>query len=185
MPRYRQEEGHFCVDVRVPPLENLFDKRDPAPFRSRDIDPGLRDYLTESVEDLMASGPPRLVFWLEKPCELNSIEEPVRAHFAYELERLARHREREVRLGYFALFIAIGLISLFISLAQWVGASLTSNFGVALKEVLTISGWVLLWRPVEVLIYDGLPWRQRRRVLRNLLAARFEVRQSSSEQRMA
>ncbi len=185
MTRYREEDGHSCVDVRVPSLENLFDKRDPAPFRERDIDPGLRDYLTESVEDLLSRGPPKLVFWLERPCEVSAIEVPVRAHFEYELERHARSRSREVRLGYLALLIASALIALFIFLAQWVASSLTSTFGVAFKEVLTISGWVLLWRPVEVLIYDGLPWRRRRKVLRNLLAARFEVRQSpaASEQR--
>lgn len=182
MPRYREEDGVPCVDVRVPSLEHLFDKRDPAPFRSRDLDPGLREYLVESTEDLLSRGPPRLVFWLEKPCERTSIEEPLRAHFAYELERLERHRRREVRLGLFSLLIAVSFIASFISAAQWVGKALTGTFGVALKEVLTISSWVLLWRPVEVLIYDGLPWRRQRAVIRNVLAARIEVREGSGAQ---
>lgn len=159
-------------------MENLFDRRDPAPFRDRDLDPGLREYLVESAEDLLSHGPPRLVFWLEHPCEREAIEEPVRAHFNYELERLIRNRRREVRLGYVALLIAFSLIALFISLAQLVAAELTTAFGAALKETLIISGWVLLWRPVEVLIYDGLPWRRRRRVLSHLLAAPVEVRVS-------
>lgn len=176
MPRYREEEGRPCVDVRVPAIENLFDKRDPAPFRERDLDPSLREYLVESTEDLLSRGPPRLVFWLEKPCEKAALEEPVRAHFNYELERLVRSRRREVRMGYVALLIAFALITLFISLAQLVPKELTTSFGAALKETLIISGWVLLWRPVEVLIYDGLPWRRRRAVLRNVLAAPIEVR---------
>jgi hypothetical protein len=180
MPRYREEDGRPCVDVRVPAIENLFDKRDPAPFRERDLDPSLREYLVESAEDLLSRGPPRLVFWLEKPCAPNELEEPVRAHFNYELERLTRNRHRDVRLGYVALLIAFSLIALFISLAQFVAAELTTPFGAALKETLIISGWVLLWRPVEVLIYDGLPWRRRRAVLRNLLVSPIDVRAQSA-----
>ncbi|MDP2274699.1 MAG: hypothetical protein Q8N23_05600 [Archangium sp.] len=176
MPRYREEDGQPCVDVRVPAIENLFDKRDPAPFRDRDLDPGLREYLYDSADDLLSQGPPRLVFWLEKPCEPKSLEEPVREHFTYELERLTRGRRRDVRLGFVTLLIAFGLIAFFIGLAQVVALELTNAFGSALKEALTISGWVLLWRPVEVLIYDGLPWRRRRKVLENLLAAPIDVR---------
>jgi len=176
MPRYREEQGVPCVDVRVPALENLFDKRDPAPFRERDLDPGLREYLVESAEDLLSRGAPRLVFWLERPCEPQAVEVPLRAHFAYELERIERHRRRDVRLGLISLLIAITFIAAFISAAQLVGKD-TSTFGVALKEVLTISGWVLLWRPAEVLIYDGLPWRRQRAVLKSVLSAPIEVRE--------
>ena len=176
MTRYREEEGHPCVDVRVPAIENLFDKRDPAPFRERDLDPGLREYLFESAEDLLSRGAPRLVFWLEKPCERKTLEEPVRAHFAWELERLERRRRREVRLGFLALLIAFVLIAAFISISQLVAWQLSGGFGAALKEALVISAWVLLWRPVELLVYDGLPWRRERQVIRSLLAAPIEVR---------
>ena len=176
MPRYREENGQACVDVRVPTIEHLFDKRDPAPFRDRDLDPGLHEYLIESAEDLLARGPPRLVFWVEKPCELEALEVPVREHLTYELERLIRGRHRDVQLGLITMLIAFGFIALFIGLAQVVSLELTNAFGKALKEVLTISGWVLLWRPVEVLIFDGLLWRRRRKVLRNLLAAPIDVR---------
>lgn len=176
MPRYREEDGRSCVDVRVPTIENLFDRRDPAPFRERDLDPGLSAYLFDSTEDLISHGPPRLVFWLEKPCTVEEIEEPLRAHFNYELERHVRKRHRELREGSVTLVLAFALIALFISASQFVGARLTGTLGIALKEALIISGWVLLWRPVEVLLYDGIPWRRRRRVLRNLLAAPIDVR---------
>ena len=32
------------------------------------------------------------------------------------------------------------------------------------------------WKPVEVLVYDWIPWRRDRRVLRALLAAPVEMR---------
>lgn len=36
--------------------------------------------------------------------------------------------------------------------------------------------WVLMWRPIEVLVYDSIPWRRTRRVRRRLLAMPIEVR---------
>ena len=176
MTRYREEAGRPCVDVKVPALDNLFDKRDPAPFRERDLDPGLREYLFESAEDLLSRGSPQLVFWVEKPCDPRTLEEPFRAYFTWELERLSRRRRREVQLGFLALLIAFALIAAVISVSQLVSWRLTGGVGAALKEALVISGWVLLWRPVELLVYDGLPWRRERRVLRSLLAAPIDVR---------
>ena len=50
------------------------------------------------------------------------------------------------------------------------------TLGKGLKEALVISAWVLLWRPVELLLYDGIPWRRERRVLRALHGAAIEIR---------
>ena len=39
-----------------------------------------------------------------------------------------------------------------------------------------ISSWVVMWRPVEVLIYDWIPARHERQVASKLLEASIEVR---------
>lgn len=36
--RYRREEGAVCIDLRLRSERQLFDLRDPAPFRERDLD---------------------------------------------------------------------------------------------------------------------------------------------------
>ena len=174
--RYRQEAGRPVVDVRLASLETLFDNRDPSPFRDRDLDPGLVEFLVESAEDVLSRGPPLLVFWMEKPCEPAAVDQAVRAHFGYELERLERRRTRERRAGYLGLFIGVLLISALMSISQLVGLLVKGTFGEAITESLGIAGWVLLWHPVEVLVYDGLPWRRERRVVRHLIAAPLEVR---------
>lgn len=49
-PRYRFEGTTPCVDVRAQRVEHLFDNRDPAPFRARDLDPDLASYLVASTD---------------------------------------------------------------------------------------------------------------------------------------
>ena len=46
-----------------------------------------------------------------------------------------------------------------------------------LREGLVIMGWVAMWRPLELLLYDWWPLFERRRRLARIVAAPVEVRQ--------
>lgn len=175
-PRYRVENDKPCVDVRVARIEQLFDNRDPAPFRERDLDADLVEYLLAAGEDLAAHGAFRMVFWLEKPCQPGEIEAAFRAHFQYELDRIERRRRRQRRIGLIALLLGGALIIALLSLAQLVGSVIRGPIGQAIREGLVISSWVVMWRPVEILIYDWIPVHRERRVMRRLLAAPIDVR---------
>jgi hypothetical protein len=175
-PRYRGENGEPCIDVRIGNIEQVFDNRDPAPFRERDLDPDLVEYLRVAGEDLGSHDTFRVVFWLKRPCQPGEIEAAFRAHFAYELDRLERRRRRQRRTGQISLLLGGTLIVALLSLAQLVARVFPGTIGAALREGLVISSWVVMWRPVEILIYDWIPVRRERRVMRRLLAAPIDVR---------
>jgi hypothetical protein len=175
-PRYRLENGQPCVDVRIAGIEQLFDNRDPAPFRERDLDPDLVEYLLDAGDDLRSERTFRLVFWLTNPCQPGEIDAAFHAHFEYELERIERSRRRQRRTGQVALLLGACVIVALLSLAQLVGRVAPGSIGAALREGLVIASWVVMWRPVEILIYDWIPVRRQRRVIRRLLAAPIDVR---------
>ena len=174
--RYRVEGGVPCIDVKVASIEHVFDLRDPAPFRGRDLDPGLVEYLRDAGEDLAGHAAYRVVFWLEKPCRPGEIEEAFRSHFQYVLDRLRHRRREQRRTGHVALVLAVVLVSALLALSQFVTTAIPGSLGVGLKEGLVILSWVVLWRPVEVLIYDGIPVRRERKVVSKLLDAPIEIR---------
>jgi hypothetical protein len=175
-PRYRLEDGKPCVDVRIASLDHLFDNRDPAPFRERDLDPALVEYLVGISHDVTTRDGFRIVFWLERTCQPGVIESAYRAHFEYALGRLEHRRRRARRAGQIALLFGAGLIVLLMSLSQLAVQAVPGSLGAALREGLVISSWVVLWRPVELLIYDWIPVWDERRIMRRLLAAPIEVR---------
>ena len=174
--RYRTEGGEPVIDVHIASLEHLFDNRDPAPFRERDLDPHLAEYLLDAGDDLVARGGFRVVFWLGQACPPAELETAVRAYFGYELERLDRKRRRQRRVGQIALLLAVLLIIALMSVGELVASVIDNPVGLGLKEGLVISSWVLMWRPVEVLVYDWIPWRRQRRVLKRLLEVPIDVR---------
>ena len=72
-----------------------------------------------------------------------------------------RQRLRELlRVGRTSL--AIGLVVLASTIAMGnlvVNLMKGSNFGQILRETLVIGGWVSMWRPLEIFLYDWWPIR--------------------------
>ncbi|MCX5744724.1 MAG: hypothetical protein NT062_19730 [Proteobacteria bacterium] len=174
--RYRLENGEPCIDVSVGSLQQLFDNRDPAPFRERDLDPALAEYLVDASEDLFKQASFRVVFWLSMPCPPGEIEEAVRAHFTDAIARIRRTRRLRRRTGQVAFLLAIVLVVALLSFSQFVATLVPGTLGAGLKEGLVISSWVVMWRPVETIVYDWIPVRHERQVAEKLLAAPIDVR---------
>lgn len=165
-----------CIDVQVQRIEQLFDNRDPAPFRERDLDPDLADYLLVGGEDLASHSRIAVVFWLEHEPASGEVEHAFRAHFEDMIARLGRQRRRSRRTGALMLVLGSVLVILLLAAAQLVRSIVPGAIGTALAEGLVISSWVVLWRPVEILLYGGIPVRQERRVVERLLRATVIVR---------
>lgn len=177
-PRYRSEEGVPCIDVNLTKIEQLFDNRDPAPFRERDLDPDLEEYLYDAAEDLHASKQLRIVFWIDEPAARgDEIEPAVRSHIGATIERNERNHRRRQRSRSIALVFALGLMAALVTLSQLLAARLSASLATVLREGLAISAWIVMWRPAEGLIYDWIPLRRERTIWKRLLAAPIDVRQ--------
>ena len=50
--RYRTAGDKSLIEVRVKNAQQLFDIRDPAPFRERDLDDDFVEYISTSVEEI-------------------------------------------------------------------------------------------------------------------------------------
>lgn len=155
-------------------MEQLFDHRDPAPFRDRDLDPGLVEYLLDGARDLASETPLRIKIWLGTSPP-DDVTQAVRAYFQHEIDRTNRQRREQVRAGLIGLSIAIAAVIVLITVANAVDRRLTGTFGVALRETLVISGWVLMWRPIDLLVYDRITWIRNRRILESIRDAEIAV----------
>jgi hypothetical protein len=174
--RYRVEGDETCIDVKIRTLEHMFDNRDPAPFRERDLDPDLAEYLRDAAEDLIGVARIRIVIWLEIPCAPGEIEQAFHAHFEGDLERIRRGSVRRRRKGQIALLVGVVLLVTLLSLGRLISKVVPDPAGAILGEGLTVASWVVLWRPFEFLLYDWIPVRHERRLIEKLLAAPVELR---------
>jgi hypothetical protein len=172
----RATSSESILEVRILNVDQIFDNHDPAPFRERDLDPDFVDYLVDGVRDLGTVKPIRIIVWLGQACPPGQIEEAVHRYFEHALTRIDRSRREQVRSGGIGLAIAGVAIVVLTALGQLVARTIPNPLGAGLQTALEISGWVFMWRPIEVLIYDGIPVRREKRVLRAIRAAPIDVR---------
>jgi hypothetical protein len=178
--RYRIEGDQVCIDIRLRSVQQLFDGRDPAPFRERDLDENAVDYIYSAVEEIAVPKPLKLVLFLEEPPALSlsvaEIETAIRAHFEHEREQVNRRLRQQRRFGHVALAVGLSMLVALLTLAEMTQRLPAGRVREILREGLVITGWVAMWRPIEVLLYDWWPLVQTRKRIARILAAQVEVR---------
>ena len=178
--RYRVEDGRAGIDLKVRHSRQLFDTRDPAPFHERDLDADAVDYLLASTQEIPRKQPLAVVVRISEDPEPrlapDVIVEAVRGHFIYEGEQVERRLREHVRRGQMILGIGLMVLVVCLTLAQLTASLPTGHLREILREGLVITGWVAMWRPLEVLLYDWWPLIDERRQVRRILAAPVSIR---------
>jgi hypothetical protein len=179
-PRYRIEGDRICIDIRLRNARQLFDGRDPAPFRERDLDQNAVDYIYSAAEEIAVPKPLKLVLFLEEPpagsLSVAEIEAAIRAHFEHESAQANRRLRQQRRFGHVALALGLSVLIGLLTLAEMALRLPPGHARDILREGLVITGWVAMWRPLEVLLYDWWPLVQTRKHIARILAAQIDVR---------
>ena len=165
--------GADWLELRVGELRQLFNEMDPAPFRERDIDPNAETYIVEWAEETRADRRLGLVVHLAReratPESARMLRDSVDEYFRRRAAATRASLRRLFRVGRVSL--AIGLAFLMVALV--VGETLSGMFskeswGSLAKESFVIGGWVALWRPLEIFLYDWWPVRAEARLFDRL-----------------
>lgn len=178
--RYRVEDGTSCVDLTVKHSRQLFDGRDPAPFRERDLDEDAEEYLLESVQEIPAKQPLRIVVTISEEPEprlaSEIILEAVRGHFVWKRDQVQHRVKAHLRRAQAFLLIGITALFAFLLAAELTTALPAGHLRQILREGFVITGWVAMWRPLEALFYDWWPLVASRRPINRILEADIVVR---------
>ena len=178
--RYRVEDGRSCIDLNVRHSRQLFDGRDPAPFRERDLDEDVVEYLIEAAQEIPRKQSLKIVVTISEEPEPrlvpDVIVEAVREHFIHERGQIGRRLGEHVRRGRMFLSIGLAMLVVFLTLAELTVSLPSGPLRDILREGLVITGWVAMWRPLEVLLYDWWPLVDERRQVSRMLEASVSIR---------
>jgi hypothetical protein len=154
--------------VRLRELNQLFDVLDPSPFREKDLDGKAEEFIVESVKELPARASCELLIHLDQPTRLSDLSvagDAIRVHFARRSRLMRRDLRRLLRRGLISLGIGVAFLAVFFILAQVVGRLMgESGLATLFREGLIIVGWVAMWRPLEIFLYDWWPIVGQRRL---------------------
>ncbi len=163
------------IEVHVAELNQLFNAIDPAPFRQRDLDPNAEEFIVGWAREVPADASLALVVHLDRPAGLPEepaiLKDAIREFFADRAQAARRRLRQLFQRGRTSLIIGIAFLTVSLLLSDLL-ARLFGNqhVGEILRESLVIGGWVAMWRPMEVFLYDWWPIRADARLADRLSA---------------
>jgi hypothetical protein len=178
--RYRKEGDAYVIDIRLKNARQMFDARDPAPFRERDLDDDAVRYFITAAQEFSLKTPLKLVVeFTEETFEsidVAALDQAIRLHFKYEADALRGRLRSTFRSGRLFLLIG-GLVLLGCVLVERYIRTFQSpvEFESILREGPIIGVWVAMWRPIETFLYDWWPIREKELHFKKLAASEIKI----------
>lgn len=157
------------IEVHVRDLNQLFNSMDPSPFLDKDLDVDAEEFIVSWARELPDKSRLALLVHLDKPVinpnDTRLLRDAVHSFFHHRSE-LTRRRLRDLlKRGNTSLIIGLIFMTGSILLGDWIAHLLGDRgIGAIIRESLLIGGWVAMWRPMEIFLYDWWPIRHERRV---------------------
>ncbi len=173
--------GCVLIEVHVSELQQLFNSLDPTPFRTRDLDPKAEEFIADWARDVQGDAPLGLVVHVdgaapEPPQRIEIVQNAVREYFSARAATTRRQLRLLFRRGRISLIIGLVFLSASVISGDLVAAMLEqTRFAGVARESLLIGGWVAMWRPLEVFLYDWWPVRAEARLFDRLSAMTVRV----------
>ncbi len=153
------------IELSLNRMAQLFNSLDPAPFHERDLDADAEDYIISSAEEISRQRPLKLVIHLPADqvpqSNTHDLSEAIHNYFAYR----AAHEQRRLRVlfrdGRIALVTGLSFLLCCMLLRELIRSFGHDTLTDIVGEGMLIIGWVAMWRPIEMFLYEWVPIRRR------------------------
>lgn len=180
MKRYKLIEGRKWIEIRVKNPLQLFDARDPAPFRERDLDEKFIEYIITAVQEFPISTPLKIVIYIEENISnqftINSIKEAIQSYLEYQKDLQKRNLKNFIKKSQVFFIFGLAILFLCISITQSLPPNSPLGFIRILREGMIIFGWVSMWKPIELVLFDWYPIYEKVRLYKKILNTEFDIK---------
>jgi hypothetical protein len=167
------------IEVRIQELSQLFNSMDPTPFHHKDLDPDAEEFITSWAQEHPRDAELEILIHLaggNAPADAEAVvREALRNYFTYRAAHAQREFRHLMQRGRRSLVIGLGFLASCLLVAEQIGHVSTGTFTTILRESVIIGGWVAMWRPLEIFLYDWWPLANRRRMFEKLARAAVHV----------
>ena len=172
-------EQSKIIEVRLRELNQLFNSMDPSPFREKDLDHDAEGFIVASAMEAEPKQPLVLVVHIDQPPKeglgvaQQIVTDAVRHFFAFEELQQKRKLGELMKFGRWSLLIGLLFLAGCITVSRVIGAMGPQPIFAIVQESLFIVGWVAMWRPLEIFLYEWWPIVRMQRLFARM--SRIEV----------
>lgn len=175
-----QDDDAASIHIRPEAISQMFDASGPGPFGGRRLDSDAEDYIVKRARDLPKNAPISIVVDLPQSGNvadgMAELRRALSGHFDKRAEAASAELRELFAVGRKALVIGLAMLAMSLAATQALASYSDAPATGVLRESLSVLGWVALWRPMEVFLYDWWPIAYKRTLFRRLAKAKVDVR---------
>jgi hypothetical protein len=156
---------------------------DPSPFLEKDLDQDAEEFIVSWAQEYPRGDPVSLRIHVNQlPAHTDAqrdAETAVHNYFAYraKLNRLEfRHLLKQGRIS---LVIGLAFLGVCLLMSDLLPRQYAGTLSIVLRESLVIAGWVAMWRPMQIFLYEWWPLRRMGRLFQKLSRMHVELRKGA------
>lgn len=156
------------IEVHVAELRLLFNPIDPSPPQQKDLERRVEEFIVDRARSAKHDTRLALQVDVDNPGpaeEASTVGAAVRDFFRERSVSASRRLKQLFRVGRTSLLIGLAFLAVAVTVASILDRMLGGiPVGTLIRETLVIGGWVAMWRPLEIFLYDWWPIREERKL---------------------
>ncbi len=166
------------IQIRVRDIDQLFNTMDPSPFHEKDLDADAEEFILSWALEYPSRDPVTLTVHVEQPKPDGTtpelLERAVQHYFLHRAELTKLELRRLMRDARTSLLIGLGFLAACLAGGEFLTRADDGTVMRIIREGLTIAGWVAMWRPLQMYLYDWWPVQRRLRIFQKMSRMRVE-----------
>jgi len=129
-------------------MNQLFNSMDPSPFIEKDLDDDAEEFIVSWAQEFSSDAPIKLSIYLDQwPAEdpKEMISTAVHNHFAHRAKITDLEFKRLLKQGRTSILIGLLFLAARLLLSKMLLGKEAGTWAAAVRESLTIAGWVAMW----------------------------------------
>ncbi len=155
--RYPIEDKKSIIELKVSSLEDMFDEHDPSPYMIRDLDTSITEYIMGCVLEINPEFVGKIRVYTEDFFDLDKQDifaKSIKDFFALKAHMEKVQLKQVFKRGLVSLAIGLGFLLSAIMASFYIQSKSPEFWTAFLKEGLHLLGWVSMWKPINLFLYD-------------------------------
>jgi len=180
---YKKENGKVLIEIKLSSIIQLFNSFDPAPFHEKQLDSDADKYIVDTIRDFPKNTQFKIVVHLPRELALSdqaaTIKPAIHNHYRYMCLVTGRKFRQMVKYGRDSLIIGLSLLIFALVARQLILKPGAPFLAQVLADAFLIIGWVAMWEPATVLLYQLWPILKEQNIYNRISEMEIEVIPSS------
>jgi hypothetical protein len=168
------------IELSLRDVNQLFNTMDPSPFHEKDLDHDAEEFILSWATEFHRHESLELIVHLDtlppsgEPQSL--VEKAIHNYFAYRTRLNQMEFKHLMKQGRISLVVGLLFLAICLGISRLLVSPEPQAWSAIVAEGLTIAGWVAMWKPMQIYLYDWWPLRQRGQIFEKLSRMPVQVR---------